>query len=208
MVSRKTLINNLIAAAIFVVIAVVIFYVFSHHYVLIDTCGSNRTLVVSTSGPECLPNLNSTMIVYGKPYTINSSLAASDGEVIPLDFRFIGENPLFFIWNQNVSYPAGSYSFFAMPDTFKVHMQYTSNVETEFIIMTDSQYVNWVNAGESGSNGVYSITGKSVSVWFNDSAGCAGYVAVIKAVSGGAFSISPNETALYDPASAPTGVCA
>ena len=48
-------------------------------------------------------------------------------------------------------------------------------------------------------------TGQNSSTWFNESTGCAGYVAVIESVSGSAVTISPDEKILYDPANAPTG---
>ncbi len=200
--------SNIIAASIFVVVVVVVLYGFSHHYLLINTCSGNRTLVGLNTGPVCFPDIYNTIIANGTPYTINSSLAASGGRIIPLSFKFIGNDPLLYIWNQNTSQALDSYIFLTIPDTFKVHMQYTSSVPTEFIVMTNSQYVQWVNSGETSSSNVFEASGESVSTWFNDSAGCAGYIAVIKAATGAAFTISPNETALYAPATSPTGVCA
>ncbi len=197
-----------IASVVFIVLVVIgVFYVFSRHIVLVNVCSGNETLIALSSGPSCYPNIYDTVIANGTPYSLNSSIAVSGGKSIPLDFRFIGDNPLLYIWNQNET-ETGSYAFLTIPDTFKVHMQYTSSVATEFIVMTSAQYVQWVNSGETSNSNVYSITGTSISVWFNDSAGCAGYVAVVKAQSGNGFTIYPNETALYDPASKATGVCA
>lgn len=201
----KKVIVNVIAAVAFLIIAILIVYGFSQHYIVINTCSGGRTLIIMPSGPVCFPNIYNTIIVNGTPYTLNSSLAAYDGRVIPLDFKFVGDNPLLTIWNSNTS--SVSEYFLTIPDTFKLHMQYTSDVPTEFIVMTSTQYAQWVSSRGSVINYVYEVTGTSVSTWFNDSAGCAGYVAIIKAVSGSTFTISPNETALYDPAPQATGVC-
>ncbi|MCL5101440.1 MAG: hypothetical protein M1348_02415 [Candidatus Parvarchaeota archaeon] len=191
-----------------IIIVIVILYSFSHNFLIIDTCPGSHVLIVTSTARQCFPSFNQTVIVNGTPYTLNSSFAISDGSVIPLDFRFLGENPLLYIWNQNKSENPGSYVFLTIPDTFKMHMQYVSNVSTEFIIMNSSQYVRWVNSRGTNFKYVSSYSGRTISTWFNESAGCAGYVAIIKAVSNSAFFIAPNETALYDPAPNATGACA
>ncbi len=203
----KRLGMQIFSAVFLVVVAIVVFYSFSHHIIAVNLCPTNTTLILLKSGPACFPQINNTVIVAGKPYSLNSSIAVSDGKLIPLSFKFIGNDPLLYIWNQNATESPGSYVFLTIPDTFKVHMQYTSSASTVFMIMTNTQYVSWVNTGRV-SSGVYSYTGTSISTWFNESAGCAGYVAVIKSTTGSGFAISPNETALYAPASAPTGACA
>ncbi len=195
-----------IASLIFIVlVAIGVFYVFSKHIVIVNVCSDNKTLIVLDSGPSCFPGV-SGVIAGGVPYFINSSTVASSVQLTPLSFRFIGDDPLLYIWNQNMSVSARQYDFLTIPDTFKVHMQYTSSIPTEFMIMNSTEFARF----ETGKVYSYinSTTGASISLWFNESAGCAGYVAVIKSVSGAAFIIQPNETALYAPASEATGVCA
>ncbi len=186
-------------------IAAGVFYAFSQHILIFNRCPVDSTLVETVAGPVCYPSLNDTVIVKGSAYTLNSSIAVSDGRVIPLDFRFLGNQSLMDIWNQNESQSSGTYVFLTIPDTFKVHMQYRSNTDLQFLVMSDSEFVDFYRTGTANSE--FSASGQNLSVWFNDSAGCAGYVAIIRAVDGGSFFIQPNETALYAPATGPTGIC-
>ena len=205
---RAFAIFSIFSFIFFILVAAGVFYAFATHIAVVNLCPSNDTLILLPSGPSCYSNITNLVIVRGKAYTANSSVAISNGQAVPLQFSFSGGKPLFSIWNVNATESGNSYVFLTIPDTFKMHMQYTSSVRTEFLIFTNSQYLQWYNSGESSSSpNTYEYTGSSPSVWFNLSAGCAGYVAVIKPLSLQSFTIAPNETALYDPASAPTGVC-
>jgi hypothetical protein len=186
--------GQILSLLFIVLIAVGFFYAFSNHLLLINSCSENTTLVFKNGSGFCL--------------TQNSSIAISEGNIIPLSFRFINNSPLLYIWNQKISEPAGSYIFLSIPDTFRVHMQYNATTNTRFMVMTNQQYVNWVNSNGVNTANVFELGGNSISGWFNDSAGCAGYVAVIISTSHSAFALYPNETALYAPASSSTGVCA
>ncbi len=86
-----------------VLIAIGVFYVFGTHLVAINTCGGNKTLVVFNNKESCFPSLSNTIIANGTPYTLNSSLAVSNGRIIPLDIRFIGNNPLLYIYGTKTS---------------------------------------------------------------------------------------------------------
>lgn len=198
-------------AVFLIIILVAIFYAFKTHIVLFNSCYfSNETLAVNNSGPFCLPN-NGVNIIINRSilsYYPNSTLAIHDQNVSALPFSFFEGKPLITIWNEPTSLGPDSYSFLTIPDTFKVHMQYNASVTTNFIVMTNEQYVNWVNTKNLNNNYVAIETGKNISLWFNQSTGCAGYVAVIESVSGSAVAISPDEKILYDPASSPTGACA
>lgn len=206
MVAKRSLAFQMFAFLSFIAVAVVVLYIFSQHIVIFNLCPANTSLVVNGSKIVCYTDFAHSVIVKGQAYTLNSSLAVDDGQVALLDFKFLDLQPLFEIWNQNSTESAGSYIFLTIPDTFKVHMAYKSSVPTEFIVMSNQEYVSFASTGTV--KGVLTETGTDISVWFNDSAGCAGYVGVIKAVSGSAYSIQPNETALYSPAQNATGICA
>ncbi len=198
-------------AVLLIVILAAIFYAFKMHIVVFNSCYfSNSTLAVNGSGPFCLPN-NGVNIIINRSilsYYPNSTLAIHNQNVSALPFSFLGSNALITIWNEPTSLAADSYSFLTIPDTFKMHMLYNASAVTNFIVMTNQQYVNWVNTKNLQNNYVAIETGKNISLWFNESTGCAGYVAVIESVSGGQITISPDEKILYDPASSPTGACA
>ena len=198
-----------LSVLVFILIVIGVFYAFQHHIAVINTCPGSATLVVNGSRPYCVSNNVSTILINGgvSSFYPNSSIGISNDRIFPLDFRFLGNDPLLSIWNQNTSQLAGGYAFITIPDTFKVHMQYKTNVPTEFVVMTDSQYAQFYSSGQL-NNYVMQVEGENVSTWFNLSTGCAGYVAIIKSLSGGGFSIDPNETALYAPASHATGACA
>ncbi len=206
--SRKPLLFLNVVFMILVIVA--IFYLFSNHLVLVNTCRGNESLFTNSSSVYCMANSNINLVMNGRlaSYTPNSSIAVSGYNLVPLPFKFLGGLPLIDIWNQPANQQANSFAFLTIPDTFKVHMVYNATIPTEFMVMTNTQYVNWVNGGSGTASYVLLATGSHVSVWFNDSTGCAGYVAVIKGVKGVPFTIYPNETILYDPATSATGVCA
>ncbi len=195
---------------ILVLVIVAVFYLFSNHILLVKTCAANQSLFSNSSSVYCVANGDINLILGGNlvSYTPNSSVAVYNYSVKPLEFKFVGGSALFNIWNQPSLQQSDSFAFLTIPDTFKVHMQYTSSSPTEFLVMSNQQYVNWVNGGYRTSAVELSVTGSNISAWFNDSTGCAGYVAVIKSLGGGPFTIYPNETILYDPAPSPTGICA
>ncbi len=208
---KRSILTNALMAVLLIVILAAIFYAFKMHIVVFNSCYfSNSTLAVNGSGPFCLPN-NGVNIIINRSilsYYPNSTLAIHNQNVSALPFSFLGSNALITIWNEPTSLAADSYSFLTIPDTFKMHMLYNASAVTNFIVMTNQQYVNWVNTKNLQNNYVAIETGKNISLWFNESTGCAGYVAVIESVSGGQITISPDEKILYDPASSPTGACA
>lgn len=208
---KRSILTNALMAVLLIVILAAIFYAFKMHIVVFNSCYfSNSTLAVNGSGPFCLPN-NGVNIIINRSilsYYPNSTLAIHNQNVSALPFSFLGSNALITIWNEPTSLAADSYSFLTIPDTFKMHMLYNASAVTNFIVMTNQQYVNWVNTKNLQNNYVAIETGKNISLWFNESTGCAGYVAVIEPVSGGQITISPDEKILYDPASSPTGACA
>jgi hypothetical protein len=208
---KRHALTNVLMIVLLIIILVAILYAFKTHIVLFNSCYfSNETLAVNDSGPFCLPN-NGVNIIINRSilsYYPNSTLAIHNQNVSALPFSFLGNNPLMTVWNEPTVLGPDSYSFLTIPDTFKVHMMYNASVSTNFIVMTNQQYVDWVNTKNLNNNYVAMQTGKDISMWFNESTGCAGYVAVIESVSGSAVSISPDEKILYDPASSPTGACA
>jgi hypothetical protein len=207
--SISGIIFRVFGALVFVLVVIGVFYVFQHHMAVINTCPSYSSMVLNGSRPYCVADNVSAIIINKQisSFYLNSSIGISDGRIFPLSFRFIGNDPLLSIWNQNTSQFAGGYAFITIPDTFKVHMEYTTNVPTQFIVMTDSQFAQFYQTQQLNGY-VMEAQGTHISTWFNLSTGCAGYVAIIRSVSGGGFQIAPNETALYAPASAPTGACA
>ncbi|MCL4399269.1 hypothetical protein M1293_02050 [Candidatus Parvarchaeota archaeon] len=206
----KKIAANTVGIIFLIAIAGGVFYAFSHHIIFVNSCKSGQLFIYNGTSPYCVSASADTVLAGGKiaPFSLNSSVAAYNGQIIPLDFSFLDGKPLLTVWNQKSYQGIGGYEFLTIPDTFKVHMQYSSSTPTEFIIMTDSEYAQWANSGFSSPSYVEEQTGNNISTWFNQSTGCAGYVAVIKSINGGAFTIYPNETVLYDPASSPTGVCA
>jgi hypothetical protein len=208
---KRSILTNILMGVLLIVILIAILYGFKMHVILFNSCYfSNETLAVNGSGPFCLPNQGINIIINRSilSYYPNSTLGIHNQNVSALPFSFLDGNPLITVWNEPTSLSFNSYSFLTIPDTFKVHMVYNASATTYFIVMTNQQYVNWVNTKNLQGNYVAMQTGKNVSFWFNQSTGCAGYVAVIESVSGGPISISPDEKILYDPASSPTGACA
>ncbi len=208
---RRSVMTNVLVAVLLIIILAAIFYAFKTHIVLFNSCYfSNETLAVNGSGPFCLPNNGVNIIINSSilSYYPNSTLAIHNQNVSALPFSFLNGKPLITIWNEPTSLSLDSYSFLTIPDTFKVHMDYNASVTTYFAVMTNQQYVNWVNTKTLKNNYVSLQTGKNISFWFNESTGCAGYVAIIESVSGSTVTISPDEKILYDPASSPTGACA
>lgn len=191
--ARRSYSGEALGFILLVAVAVAVVYALTSHLLIVNSCGADTTLIFDNGSGICL--------------THNSSAAFYGGKLIPLTFSFVNGSPLLYIWNQPVTESANSYVFLSIPDTFKVHMQYNSTVGTRFMVMTNQQYVSWVNSGGTDTTNEFSLSGKQVSGWFNDSAGCAGYVAVIFSTSHSGFTIYPNETALYAPAQSPTGVC-
>ena len=204
--------GNVIAIMLLILILIAVFYGFKEHIVVFNSCYfANSTLAVNNTGPFCLPN-NGVNIIINKSilsYYPNSTLAIHNQNVSALPFTFLDGKPYITIWNEPSNVGPDSYSFLTIPDTFKVHMEYNASVDTYFIVMTNQQYIYWKNNGETITNGDTTLLreGRNISVWFNQSTGCAGYVAVIESVNKQPFSLIPNEQILYDPANAPTGAC-
>ncbi|MCL4399623.1 hypothetical protein M1293_03935 [Candidatus Parvarchaeota archaeon] len=191
-----------------------------------SACGSGYIEIINSTNSYCVPYKSETVVTGGeiRSFSANSTFLVSNLSVEPFSFYTLNGHIILPIWTAKTSVPSGLYSFLSIPDTFKIHMQYFSNVSTEFIVMSNSQYVNWVNDQNPVNSaidwllsaiGVYKQqpyplleNGKNISVWFNQSSGCAGYVAVILSGSSKSFSITPNETAMYDPSPFPTGECA
>ncbi len=208
---KKSIVPSIITVIVLIFILIGIFYGFQQHILLFNSCYfSGATLAVNNSGPFCLSNNGVNIIINNSilSYYPNSTLAINNQNVSALPFSFMDNHPLLTIWNEPSYLGPDSYSFLTIPDTFEIHMVYNASADTNFIIMTNQQYVEWVNTKDIKNDYVLMQTGSNISVWFNQSAGCAGYIAIIESVSGSAISISPDEQALYDPASQPTGVCA
>ncbi len=208
---RSSIAKNILVFFILIAILIVIFYGFKQHIILFNSCYfANSTLAVNSSGPFCLPN-NGVNIIINKSilsYYPNSTLAIHNQNVSALPFSFLDGKPYITVWNEPSSIGPDSYSFLTIPDTFKVHMQYNASVDTYFIVMTNQQYIYWVRSGGSLANDTTLMKeGNNISVWFNQSTGCAGYVAVIESLNKQPVSISPDEQILYAPASQPTGAC-
>lgn len=184
-------------------LTIAVIYLFYNHIFIVNVCPTGRNLIVTDSGPVCYPSINDTIILDGKSYYNNVTIINGSTQV---DIRFMGKQPLLSIWNTNISEAAGNYVFLTIPDTFSVDMHYTSNVTTEIMIMSNIGYVNWTEKHPYVT--VVDYVGKDISFWFNDSDGCAGYVAVIKQPNDKAFLLVPDETVLYDPANHSTGICA
>ncbi|MCL4372787.1 hypothetical protein M1384_01850 [Candidatus Parvarchaeota archaeon] len=208
---KRSALTNVLMIVFLIIILIAIFYAFKMHVVLFNSCYfSNETLAVNGSGPFCLSNTGVNIIINRSilSYYPNSTLAIHNQNISALPFSFLDNNPLITVWNEPTVLSADSYSFLTIPDTFKVHMVYNASVSTNFIVMTNQQYVEWVTTKQLNNNYVAIQTGKNISLWFNESTGCAGYVAVIESISGSAVAISPDEKILYDPATSPTGACA
>ncbi|EFD92414.1 MAG: hypothetical protein BJBARM5_0875 [Candidatus Parvarchaeum acidophilus ARMAN-5] len=208
---KRNIYGNIIAAVLLIFLLIVIFYVFKTHILVFNSCYfKNSALAVNNSGPFCLPN-NGVNIIINKSilsYYPNTTLLINDKNVSAAPFSFLGNKPYITVWNQPSSVAPDSYSFLTIPDTFKVHMEYNASVDTYFAVMTNQQYVNWVRSGGNiNEDSTFIVEGKNISAWFNESTGCAGYVAVIESVNGNAVSIFPDEKILYAPANAPTGAC-
>jgi hypothetical protein len=208
---QGTTLSNILAIVLLIIILVAVFYGFKSHIMVFNSCYfSNSTLAVNSNGPFCLAN-NVINIIINRSilsYYSNSTLAVHNQNVSALPFSFLDGKPYITVWNEPSSIGLDSYSFLTIPDTFKVHMQYNATADTYFIVMTNQQYISWVRNGGSLVNDTTLLTkGKNVAVWFNESTGCAGYVAVIESTNKQPVSITPNEQILYDPASAPTGAC-
>ena len=209
--NKRHALTNALMVVFLVIILIAILYAFKMHIVLFNSCYfSNETLAVNGSGPFCLSNNGVSIIINHSilSYYPNSTLAIHNRNVSALPFSFLDNKPLITIWNEPTVLGLDSYSFLTIPDTFKVHMVYNASVPTNFIIMTNQQYIEWVTTKNINNNYVAIETGRNISMWFNKSTGCAGYVAVIQSVSGSAVTISPDEKILYDPATSPTGACA
>lgn len=184
-------------------LAVAVTYLFYTHIFIVNVCPAGRNLIATNSGPLCYPSINNTIILDGKSYYNNVTIINGSANV---SVRFLGKNPLLSIWNQNISESAGNYVFLSIPDTFAVNMRYSSNVTTEMMILSNTGYVNWTEKRPYVKAADY--IGSDISFWFNDSEGCAGYVAVIRQPNNKAFLLVPDETALYVPANHSTGICA
>ncbi|MEM3190523.1 MAG: hypothetical protein QW292_00090 [Candidatus Parvarchaeota archaeon] len=149
---------------------------------------------MSSSQEYCVPG-------YVNAVVVNSSIYASN-------FQFLDGKPFLTIWTESMTEPGDKYLFSSIPDTFAVHMSYTSNVTLEVMIMTNQQYVKWAESNETVVGYVLRYVNSTASFWFNQSEGCGAYVMVIKSANNTPFTVVPDEQALYDPSTNATGVCA
>lgn len=197
--------NSSTSISIVIIIFALLIFLFLQQRILVVNECINSTLVVYHGKAECMPPLNQTIVVNGIPYTKNTTVI--NGNASAINFKFIGNKPFLTVWNTKLSEPSNSYVFFGIPDAFAMHMSFISNNTLEMLIMTNEQYVNWATSNGATTGYVSKYIGKNVSIWFNESEGCAGYIAIIKSFNNGPFSIDPNETILYSPTPYPTGVC-
>ncbi len=202
MSNKKAAAGAVVSVVGMTLLAIAVMYLFYTHTFIVNLCPTGKNLIDTAIGPMCYPSLNNTIIVDGKPYYNNVTVVNGSTQI---NFEVVGKEPLLSIWNQNISEPPKSYIFLTIPDTFSVHMQYVSNVTTDIIIMDNKNYIAWAN--KQPYTAVATYTGTSISFWFNESDGCAGYVAVITQPNGDAFSLVPHETALYAPSNHSTGAC-
>ncbi|MGI0069747.1 MAG: hypothetical protein ACREAN_05770 [Nitrosopumilaceae archaeon] len=97
-----------------------------------------------------------------------------------------------------------------VPDTFDYYDSWTSTVPVIVYYLTQQQFVQFVNCGDSIScvagQYQYEPSATSANYEFTLAEGCGGYIAVYTASSAG--TLTPNISVTYNPASSSTGVCA
>ncbi len=167
-------------------------YSFYDHLLIPNEC-LGESLFVSNSSEYCVP------------YSVNAVIEG--GSLHAANFILSNGKPFLTIWTENLTEPGDKYLFSAIPDTFAVHMSYTSNATLDVMIMTNQQYVRWAESNETVLSYIFRDINSTSSFWFNDSEGCAAYVMIIKSENNVPFEISPNEQALYDPSNSATGAC-
>jgi cell division protein FtsB len=98
-----------------------------------------------------------------------------------------------------------------VPDTFALHISFTSTVPVTVYVLSFQQYVHFANCRGDIScvSGTYWYFGPTTFLQdgvFRLAEGCADYVMIYKSFGDGV--IYPNVTITYEPATEPTGVCA
>jgi hypothetical protein len=98
----------------------------------------------------------------------------------------------------------------SVPDTFQLHIGFTSDVPIHTYVLTFHQWTEFDNCGFSlrcvtGNYRAFDAT-TSLSQTVDDAEGCSGYVWVLQADRDG--TIKPDVKVRYLPADHPTGVCA
>ena len=118
------------------------------------------------------------------------------------------------IWQRNASVKGRGYLEMGLLDTFDNHIQAQADTNITIAVMTIDQYSILRADVFYGLNHPYNTTafynGTRINFWFNQSEGCSGYIYIIyrndHTLRG--FNVSMNTTAVYNPASNQTGVCA
>jgi Tfp pilus assembly protein PilV len=116
-----------------------------------------------------------------------------------------GANTSIQIWTRTAIVEPGSWTSWALLDTFVNHIQITSNATAEFIIVDLPNYVNLAQ------NRAYVPIAENSSTSFSYTArisqGCSGYILVIYDHSSHPILVTPNVTATYAPTPFLTGQC-
>ena len=104
----------------------------------------------------------------------------------------------------------GSVRVESVPDTFRVHIRFTSTVPVTAFILGFDQWAEYDFCGFSTNcvTGAFKTFGPATEMdqEFSDATGCSGYVLVLAAGRSG--TIKPAFSAQYDPADHITGICA
>lgn len=191
-------------AIVSIIVFGIIIYLFYVHFLIANPCAFGEcTLVYSSNHLILIPApLNRIIIANGTSYLGNVSII--DGKASKVFLGNLNGYPVLAVWNVPVAISSYSYLLFSVPDTFLVHMDVHAQYPITVYIMTYSQYSQFAVNGKI--NYVQKYYGENISFWFNESSGCAGYVGVI--TSSYSQTIYPNESLVYEPANAPTGICA
>lgn len=116
-----------------------------------------------------------------------------------------GVNTTIPIWTRDAVVQPGTWTDWALLDTFVNHIQISSNATVEYIILDLPNYVNLAR------NAVYTPVVDNSTTSFSYTArisqGCAVYVLVIYNHSSHPILLSPNVTATYAPTPFLTGQC-
>lgn len=188
----------------FVLLVIIIAVLVYFKFLLINPCAFNTCSLIYYNNSYYVTLPLSKVIIYnGTPYVKNISIL--DGHLLRTYVYLINDSPAFVIWNTPTYLYSNSYLFFSFPDTFAVHMQLSSSSPLTVYVMTTEQFIEYAKSGIPVSY-VEKFSGQHIDFWFNLSTGCAGYVGIITSVS--STTVYPNETAVYMPASHPTGACA
>jgi cell division protein FtsB len=105
---------------------------------------------------------------------------------------------------------AGGWRVGTVPDTFEYEITFSSTVPVAVYFLSLAQYVEFASCGRiscvSGTYQLFPATRSLDRAVFTLATGCASYVAVFQSLTDGV--LYPDVWVIYNPADAPTGVCA